>query len=201
MVFDTFWDPWKQVCSESGIIWTGKVGILAKEGSKRVSKWVKKGVKRVEKPIFSRARGDSLTFPQWFVLGSSVCVLTIAYNRKMFWDRFWPFFDQKMVQKWGVYPPNGSVPRGSKKRPKRGSLLRRLKEGFRYIWGQKGGPKRGSKMTQNVSYFDILGFKKVVPKSDRLDRLDFLEFGVPKNVTFGTLFEPPWIRPVLTGII
>ena len=122
-----------------------------------------------------------------------MCVLTIAYNRKMFWDRFWPFFDQKMVQKWGVYPPNGSVPRGSKKRPKRGSLLRRLKEGFRYIWGQKGGPKRGSKMTQNVSYFDILGFKKVVPKSDRLDRLDFLEFGVPKNVTFGTLFEPPWI--------
>ena len=192
MVFDPLFDPFLDHLPKYAYFPRSKNTGIIQGVSKRVSKWVK----RVEKPIFSRARGDSLTFPQWFVLGSSVCVLTIAYNRKMFWDRFWPFFDQKMVQKWGVYTPNGSVPGGSKKRSKWGSLLGRLKEGFSHIWGQKGVQKWGQKWPKMCHILTSWGSKKWVTKCDRLDRLDFLEFGGPQNVTFGTLVDTPWIRPV-----
>ena len=84
--------------------------------SKGVQKGVLEGVQKVKKPIFSRARGDRQLIPYWLLLWSRQCLLTTAPKHQMFGTRFLPIFDPKMVQKMGVYTPNGTVPGEAKKR-------------------------------------------------------------------------------------
>ena len=119
---------------------------------------------KCQKPKISRARGDSLTNITWSLLWSSESLLGFAPNPKMFWDQKWPIFDQKRGQKWGTYPPNGSVPRGPLFGLKERSVLTTFKEGFGCKMGQKGGPKMGQKcvilgvpMSQNHDFWGYPG--------------------------------------------
>ena len=160
--------------------------------SKGVQKGVLEWVKKVKKPIFSRARGDRQPIPYWLLLWSRQCLLTIALQHLMSGTRFLPIFGPKMVQKMGVYTPNGSVPGGSKKRgqnetPFGGSWARcprRVTYLGRYL--SRGGQKGGPKMDQNVSFSDILGSKKVVT---RFVKKCEKSWGVQKMTYFGQFWS------------
>ena len=83
--------------------------------SKGVQKGVLGWVKKVKKPIFSRARRS----PANSLLITFV-IETVSFDDCLktpnVWDPFLPIFDPKMVQKMGVYTPNGTVPGEAKKR-------------------------------------------------------------------------------------
>ena len=173
MVFDTFLDRY---------LITFKEGFGYKMGQKGVPKRVQKVTKRGQKPKISRARGDSLTNITWSLLWSSESLLGFAPNPKMFWDQKWPIFDQKRGQKWGSYPPNGSVPRGPLFGLKERSVLITFKEGFGCKMGQKGGPKMGQKCV-------ILGVPMFQKGGPEKWPTRFRRPGYPKMITFWHPFE------------